>query len=372
MASAMTQTHRDLEICVVDDGSTDQTFELASEVAGGDPRVTILQQDNAGVAAARNHALALTKCSVTTWLDADDIWHPTKIERQLATLQAASEPPSFVYSGYRLIDDEDRIIPNFRTLVDVSGHTLCKQIATNFFSNISSIMIPTHLARKFGGHDPRLRKWGIEGAEDLLLQLQLSTVGPAACCREALVGYPMHRQNMSLGYSRAARSNVRAINLVAELEPSIPNWVLKLGRARTAGYALHMLRQRDITGAIRLLTDLAKAQPVYTALTLLLIVQWHLREAGVARDFADPDVGNSFWEADPKSAPWRGSMILSPRHDRALDRVDEILAATRARNTCGLPQTTADFPSASAGTGATTIGTELRQRDFCDARPAKG
>lgn len=339
MVSAMAQTHRDLEIYVVDDGSTDRTFDLAHDVAAGDPRVTILRQDNAGVAAARNHALARTKCAVTTWLDADDLWHPTKIERQLATLRAVPEPPSFVYSGYRLIDDTDRVIPNFRTLADVSGHTPCRQIATNFFSNISSIMIPTHLARKFGGHDPRLREWGIQGAEDLLLQLQLSTIGPAACCREALVGYRMHRQNMSLGYGRAARSNVRAINLVGELEPRIPAWVLKLGRARTAGYALHMLRQRDTSGALRLLAELFREQPGYTVLTLLLILRWQLQDAKVAKGFADPDIGKRFSEADPGTAPWRGHMILTRRHDRALDQADRILATSGSGDVCCLPQT---------------------------------
>ncbi|MCB1333247.1 MAG: glycosyltransferase family 2 protein [Roseivivax sp.] len=339
MVSAMAQTHRDLEIFVVDDGSTDRTYDLAHEVADGDLRVTILRQDNAGVAAARNLALARTRCTVTTWLDADDLWHPAKIERQLAVLNAAKEPPSFVYTGYRLIDSDDRVIPNFRTLADVSGHTLCRQTATNFFSNISSIMIPTDLARRFGGHDPRLREWGIQGAEDLLLQLQLSTIGPAACCREALVGYRMHEQNMSLGYARAARSNIRALDLIAALEPRIPDWVMKLGRARTAGYALHMLRDGDILGALRLLAELSLRQPGYTALTLLLTLKWQLHDVKVARDLADPDVGKLFAHADPLSAPWHGHMILSRRHDKALDQADRQLAAGIPHKACCQPQT---------------------------------
>ncbi|MDA9865210.1 ATP-binding cassette domain-containing protein [bacterium] len=76
-----------------------------------------------------------------------------------------------VYTGYRLIDKANVILPNFRPLCDMSGQTICQQIATNFFSNASSIMVPLPLARSLGGHDPRLRQWGIEGAEDLLFQL---------------------------------------------------------------------------------------------------------------------------------------------------------------------------------------------------------
>lgn len=333
MQSALRQTHDDIEVFVVDDGSTDGTFDYATEVADGDERVTVLRQANAGVAAARNNALARTSCQFTSWLDADDVWHPTKIARQLEAYDSAPEQPSFVYSGYRLIDQADRIIPNFRTLVDVSGHTLCRQIATNFFSNVSSIMVPTALARRFGGHDARLRNWGIEGAEDLLLQLQLSTVGPAACARQALVGYRMHKGNMSLGYARAARSNVTAINLVAELAPDVPPWVIKLGRARTVGYAFHMLREHDTASALRLIGALARQQPLYTALLVALIVHWRVRETVFPDRGLDPDVGKSFADADPSSAPWRGPMILSKWHDHALARADAARADARRAGT---------------------------------------
>lgn len=327
LASVQAQSHGDLEIIVVDDGSSDGTLALARAIAADDRRITVLTQANAGVAAARNAALARTEAPLTAWLDADDIWHPAKIARQIATCRAAPEAPSLVYTGYRLIDADDRIIPNFRTLADVSGHTLCRQIATNFFGNVSSVMAPTELARRFGGHDPRLRAWGIEGAEDLLLQLQLAAIGPVACCREALVGYRMHPHNMSHGHARAARSNLRAVDMAAAAAGDVPGWVVRLGRARTAGYALHMLRAGDTGDALALLGRLMRRQPVYTLLTLALIAQWQLRAALNPAAGADPETGRPFAEADPATVPWRGAMILSRWHDRALDRAD---AARRA------------------------------------------
>jgi len=322
LASVQAQSHGNLEIIVVDDGSSDDTLALARAIAADDRRITVLTQANAGVAAARNLALARTEAPLTAWLDADDIWHPAKIARQIATCHAAPEAPVLVYSGYRLIDADDRIIPNFRTLADVSGHTLCRQIATNFFSNISSVMVPTELARRFGGHDPRLRAWGIEGAEDLLLQLQLAAIGPVACCREALVGYRMHLHNMSLGHARAARSNIRAVELAAAAAGDVPDWVVRLGRARTAGYALHMLRTGDTGEALALLGRLMRGQPVHTLLTLALIAQWQVRAALNPAAGADPETGRRFAEADPATVPWRGAMILSRWHDRALGRAD--------------------------------------------------
>ncbi|MBC55506.1 MAG: glycosyl transferase family 2 [Confluentimicrobium sp.] len=322
LQSVFDQTHRNLEIFVVDDGSTDSTPLLAERAACRDKRVIVLRQQNAGVAAARNLALARASGEYTAWLDADDLWHPTKIEKQLAVFANAPEPPSFVYTGYRLIDTDDRILPNFRTLTDVSGHTLCRQIATNFFSNVSSIMIPTELARRFGGHDPRLRGWGIEGAEDLLLQLQLSTIGPAGCCPEALVGYRMHPHNMSRGHKRAARSNLRALDLIEEMDPDVPGWVFRLGRARTVGYVLHMLHGGDVAGARALLWCVLKRQPLYTLLTLVLIARWKLCAALGIGPQRDPEVGADFLQADPARAPWHGHMLLTSWHRRRLDAAD--------------------------------------------------
>jgi hypothetical protein len=346
LRSAAGQTYADLEIFVVDDGSTDGTGDLARRVSGDDKRITILRQNNAGVAAARNLALARTSCALTTWLDADDIWHPRKIERQLEVFEASGRTASLVYTGYRLIDDDDRIIPNFRTLVDVSGHTICRQIATNFFSNVSSIMVPTPLARQFGGHDPGLRARGIEGAEDLLLQLQLSSIGPVACCREALVGYRMHASNMSLSHARAARSNIRAIDMVAERVSGIPDWVIRMGRARTAGYVFHLARNGNLPAAFSLLGELLRKQPGYTALALALILSWTIRSALGLGPKRDPDVGRMFADADPRSAPWEDHMILTRRHRRALDLADRA-RSDRVGSASGF-----DLPADNRGTGS--------------------
>lgn len=335
VASACAQSHGDLEIFIVDDGSTDGTLDMARGFAAADPRISVLHQANAGVAAARNNALARTDCALTTWLDADDLWHPEKIARQLAVYEAAREKPSLVYTGYRLIDADDRIIANFRTLADVSGHTICRQIATNFFSNVSSIMVPTALARRFGGHDPRLREWGIEGAEDLLLQLQLATVGPLACCNQALVGYRMHRHNMSLSHRRAARSNARALELVAEMAPDLPGWVFRMGHARTVGYALHLARSGDLPGALSLIRDLAMRQPGYTGLMLALILGSTIGRATGLVSLTDPDLGRPFLDAAPERAPWHGHMLITPWHLRALRKADRAWAARRFPGTAG-------------------------------------
>ena len=322
LASVCAQTYGDLEIFVVDDGSQDKTLDLAKDFASQDHRLRVLSKTNGGVASARNAALELAKGPYVTWIDADDLWHRDKISRQLSVFKDSPEPLSIVYTGYRLIDAGDRIIENFRPLTDVSGHTVCRQIATNFFSNTSSIMIPLPLVRQLGGHEPRLRKWGIEGAEDLLLQLQLSLLGPVGCCREALVGYRMHAANMSLGHARASRSNLKALELVEQQAPDIPDWVFRIGRARVVGYAAHMLRNGKITDALSLTTLLMRGQPIETAKMMSMILASALKNMALPNHARDPETGQLFADSDPRSAPWGGHMILGKRTKTRLEAAD--------------------------------------------------
>lgn len=86
--SVLAQTHGNLEILIVDDGSKDATRDLIAERYGHDRRVRYIYQANAGVSAARNHGLRLATGDYLALLDSDDIWLPWKIEAQLRCLDA--------------------------------------------------------------------------------------------------------------------------------------------------------------------------------------------------------------------------------------------------------------------------------------------
>ncbi len=81
--SVLDQTHRQVEIVVVDDGSEDETVAVAR--AYGD-RIRLASQPNGGIGAARNHAVRLAQGGYLSFLDADDRFLPDKLERQLAAL----------------------------------------------------------------------------------------------------------------------------------------------------------------------------------------------------------------------------------------------------------------------------------------------
>lgn len=85
--SVLHQTYPELELILVDDGSTDATPQLAEALAKEDARVRYVRQENAGACAARNHGAQLAKGEYIAFHDSDDVWYPEKLERQMAALQ---------------------------------------------------------------------------------------------------------------------------------------------------------------------------------------------------------------------------------------------------------------------------------------------
>ncbi len=84
LQSVLAQSHRALEVLVVDDGSSDRTRDLVAAVAAADPRVRLVTQANQGVCVARNRGLADSRGEFLCFLDHDDWWAPWKLAEQLA------------------------------------------------------------------------------------------------------------------------------------------------------------------------------------------------------------------------------------------------------------------------------------------------
>jgi Predicted glycosyltransferases len=82
--SVLTQTYNDFELIVVDDGSTDNTSDL---LAGYANRIKYIKQDNAGVSAARNAGISLSKGEYIAFLDSDDMWLTEKLEKSMKFLE---------------------------------------------------------------------------------------------------------------------------------------------------------------------------------------------------------------------------------------------------------------------------------------------
>ncbi|MEX1006428.1 MAG: glycosyltransferase [Acidimicrobiia bacterium] len=85
------QTHRPIELVVVDDGSTDGSGALAEEFVARAGRGVVHRRSQGGVAAARNQGVALASGPMIAFCDQDDVWHPEKLARQLRYLDAHAD-----------------------------------------------------------------------------------------------------------------------------------------------------------------------------------------------------------------------------------------------------------------------------------------
>ena len=109
--SVLAQTVRDIEVVVVDDGSTDGGPAVAA--ACGDPRVRLHRQANAGVSAARNQGVALARCPLVAFVDADDAWYPDHLER-LWRLRLAYPAAVAWAANYEIVEAGGRRAPGVR------------------------------------------------------------------------------------------------------------------------------------------------------------------------------------------------------------------------------------------------------------------
>jgi glycosyltransferase involved in cell wall biosynthesis len=211
LRSARGQTHRNLEVIVVDDGSTDRTADVALRHAAVDPRVRVRRQANAGVAEARNQGWRASRGAYVAFLDADDLWAPTKIEKQVKALSGAGGDVGLAYTWSIDIDAAGRLLDSGH-YPDDEGDVLIKMFSVNLVGNGSAALVRRAVLDELGGFDPRLRQCGAQGCEDLLFYLTVAGRYGFRVIREPLTGY--RRRPGSL--SADARQMARSYRLVAE------------------------------------------------------------------------------------------------------------------------------------------------------------
>ncbi|MGN6488186.1 MAG: glycosyltransferase family 2 protein [Devosia sp.] len=208
LRSATAQTHANLQIIVVDDGSTDGTADLVRQHAELDPRIELFSKANAGLSAARNDGLRLSRGEFVTFLDADDLWHPDKIRQQLRAVNnhGCPERVGAVYTLSRQIDEADRLLMDYPTLT-VQGAVLRRLLLTNFIATGgSNLLCPREVALEVGGFDISYQPPGAGTSEDYDFQLKVAARYDILAMEQYLVGYRRYPGSMSRNQLRMARS----------------------------------------------------------------------------------------------------------------------------------------------------------------------
>jgi glycosyltransferase involved in cell wall biosynthesis len=207
LCSVRAQTHSALEIIVVDDGSTDATRALAERHAAADPRVHVLHQANAGVAAARNAGWKHSRSEFIAFVDADDLWAPTKIERQVQALMAAGPQAGLAYCWTARLDASG-VVTRCYGGTRHEGEALSKILRSNFIGSGSNVLVRRQAVVDAEGFDSRLRAAGAEGCEDWLFNCRVAETHHFVSVPDYLVGYRYLHDSMSSNRQRMLRSHM--------------------------------------------------------------------------------------------------------------------------------------------------------------------
>jgi glycosyltransferase involved in cell wall biosynthesis len=145
-----------LQIVIVDDGSSDGSAGLAGELAAADPRIVVLQQANAGPAAARNCAIEACTGELIAFLDCDDSWEPTKLRRQAALYREQPEL-GLIHCTCHFVDANGDLVEGWmRRSVAASGD-ISLEYFCDFFLITSAVLVPRACLDAVGHFDPELR-----------------------------------------------------------------------------------------------------------------------------------------------------------------------------------------------------------------------
>ena len=139
--SALNQTYSNIEVIVVNDGSTDNTDEIAKSYG---EKIRYLKKENGGVSTALNLAIENMKGEYFSWLSHDDVYLPQKIESQINILRNLKDKTTVIYGGYKYINEKGEILQEIHLESDFSLDDLNKPLFSLFHEQLSGCTLLIH------------------------------------------------------------------------------------------------------------------------------------------------------------------------------------------------------------------------------------
>ena len=228
LESVFAQTFNDFEVIVVEDGSHD----AESVIAPYKDRLHYLWQENTGVGAARNFGVKHAKGRWFAFVDDDDLWKPTKLERQLAAAEASPEIGMFHTDHFLLLDGEIRTPRRNPPRGSVPSGWIVKDLFLNNFIVMSSVMIRREEFQQIGGFSPVTRY-----AADFELWMRLARTCRIGYVPEQLTVYRDHKQSLQADLNW----HVRYAAMMERLVRENPDMSAEIGHAAIRKHLNHIM-----------------------------------------------------------------------------------------------------------------------------------
>lgn len=235
VASIAAQSYRPLEVVIVNDGSKDDTAEVAARVAreyAGSLEVQVINQPNMGVAGASNTGGDAATGDFIGWLGDDDAWLPGKAEKQVAAMQAAGADAACSYITQRTATADLRFPPPPKRLL--SGRDPAAYIRGDTYAHICTLLVSRAVWQQAGHYDRELRI-----SEDDEWIARVVHLANFAAVEEELAVYEFNQSGLSRVNSleqlvKRDQSVELAILRMKQRNQSRPNWNEQAWRDRAA------------------------------------------------------------------------------------------------------------------------------------------
>tara|TARA_R110001583_G_scaffold1542_10_gene12003 strand:- start:18426 stop:19346 length:921 start_codon:yes stop_codon:yes gene_type:complete len=191
--SALDQTYDNIELIIIDDGSSDTSLDIANDYANKYPdKIKTLSQKNAGASTARNKGIESATGDLIAFLDSDDLYEKNKIEEQVK-LYKQYPNAGFVYCDYYIVNNKNKILKIVESSEYMTGNIYNKLWLSSFELSGGSVMVTKKKMIEVGGFNIDLA-----GSENVDLRLKLSLLGPVYYVAKPLCRYRRHDSNITL------------------------------------------------------------------------------------------------------------------------------------------------------------------------------
>jgi glycosyltransferase involved in cell wall biosynthesis len=220
--SVLAQTYQNFEVIVVDDGSRDCTLEIIESFMQKDSRIRLFKQQNAGVGAARNLAMQEAKGKYIAPIDADDIWFPQKLEKQVSCLENADESVGLVYSWSVYLNEAGEMTnySPFGKFGRVEGNVFKFLVFYNFLDNGSTMMFRRSCVDRVSGY-----RCDLKTCEDWEFYIRVAEHYQFCIVPEYLIGYRQYFGSISSNCTAMAHFHELVMDEAYQRHPELQRYI---------------------------------------------------------------------------------------------------------------------------------------------------